>query len=813
MIIPPPPENYQDAKLYKLLTEKSKAQDGLAEKTTSLIQTVRPLQELIIAGPFRDYTLHNPNHSKKLLHLAEFIIPNETINSLSALELSILIMSFYIHDLGMTLTQTERERIITTIEFQEFLQIKSEFGSKIDKIRTSILEDEALTNKLVLETSLFQVTEAALAEYLRPLHATKDRYIQLIKIIKDSSGRTDLFKTSDFSFEEELVETCISHNLNSSSLIENKGIHNQRFPTEIAINGFSVNLQYCAAILRLVDILDFDRERTPISLFNALGIQNKKLPGFEISLKEWNKHLSIHTISINQDEIIISGDSHHPTIEHSVKEFCKIIESEIRETQTVLKQNNAEILSKYKLNLPFIVRPSIRSINYIYKDYSIKLNETAIINLLMGESLYINSFVSLRELIQNSIDACSLRTKVDKGTYEPLIKVSINKDVDNRIWLRVVDNGIGMDEYVLSNFFFKVGNSYYSSQEFRNYSLKNQINGFAPISRFGIGLLSIFMLGEAIKVTTRNGFSNRADFKERTLLIDGVDSLAVVTEKENNNQGTLIEVLLRQGKDDDTFVQNMFRYIKETIIRPAIPIEITEPDGASTKIVADNFIRIKNSIRPQLEKSQITLVQIDFERFSNLIKGKGIFLFYKADGGKLSYYDNTTRNIWGMNFLKPSFLFERFLGGSRITVNGISMSFKRIGSLFNIKKTPTSFVLDIEVSGMDEVKYNVSRQKVFGNGLNVVRAEIFKAVDRGLKEIGIYEQLDDDTQEMFEKAYYSGVSEKLNQSIIEMIKQKLLSTEKWAEMSYKELGALLNMPAFQSKKYIAYMIHAGLITK
>ncbi len=812
MIIPIPPENYQDTKIYRLLAEKSTVQDGLAEKTTTLIQTVRPLQELIIAGPFRDYTLHNPNHSKKLLHLAQYIVPNETLSSLSTLELSIMIMSFYIHDLGMTLTQTERDRIIRSGAFEEFLQVKSEFGDKIRNVRDTLAEAKESSDKLILETSLFQITEAALAEFLRPLHATKSRYNDLIKIIKESSGRADIFKTSDFSFEEELIEVCISHNLNSSSLIENKGIHNQRFPRELAINGFSVNLQYSAAILRLVDILDFDRERTPISLFNALGIQNKKLPGFEISLKEWNKHLSIHSITISNDEIVISGDSTHPTIEHSIKEFCKIIESEIRETQAVLKQNSAEILSKYKLILPFIVRPSIRSIGYTYKEYSIKLNETAIINLLMGENLYINAYVSLRELIQNSIDACNLRVKMEKEDFTPLISVSVSKDVDDRSWLKVEDNGIGMDEYVLSNFFFKVGNSYYSSQEFKNYIIKNQIIDFTPISRFGVGLLSVFMLGEAIRVTTRNGYSNRGDLKERTLLIDGVDSLAVVTEREGFKQGTTIEVLLRQGKDDENFIANMLRYVKETIIRPATPIEIRELDGSVTKIIPDNFIRIKNSIRSQLKQNQIEIIQLDLERFSNMLKGKGIFLFYQTEHNLLSYYDKTERLTWGMGILKPSFLFERFLGGSRVTVNGISMSFKRIGSLFNIKKAPTSFVLDIEVSGMSEVKYNVSRQKVFGNGLNVVRSEIFKTVDKGLRELGVYERFDEETKEMFEKAYYSKVSEKLDHDLVELIRQSLSNNTAWRKMNNRELGVLLGLPPFKARKYLSYMLHEGIIT-
>lgn len=814
MIIPTAPENYQETKLYKLLIEKSKATDGLAEKVTTFINTAKPLQELIISGPFKDYTLHNPNHSKKLIHLAEYIIPETTFEHLSALDLTILLMSFYLHDLGMVVTQTERERIIKTDEFQDYLQIKSEFGDKLKRIRGKLQTETLEGEKLALETSIFQITEAALADYLRPLHATKERYDQLIKIIKNDSDRSDLLTISGVSFENELIEVCISHNLNSSVLIETTGIHNERFKREMIINGFSVNLQYCGAILRLVDILDFDKERTPQSLFNALGIQNKALPGFEISLKEWNKHLAVHTISINSDEIVISGDSNHPTIEHTIRDFCKIIEAEIKETQTILKQNKSEILEKFQLNLPFIVRANIRSINYIYKEYSIKLNETAIVNLLMGENLYSNSYSSIRELIQNSIDACSLRKQIETDKYTPLIKISCYKDADSRSWLKIVDNGIGMDEYVLSNFFFKVGNSYYSSPEFRRFSIKNEINGFVPISRFGIGLLSIFMIGEAIKVTTSNSFSSRNDKKERTLLIDSVDSLAVVTEKEHGEHGTTIEVLLRNDKSDEEYLYKLFQYVRDTIIRPKVPIELIDIESNVTNIKSENFIKLNNKIRPELESSSIEPIQIDFERFSNILRGKAIFFFFRNPDNTLSFYDKEEQIVWGNYPLKNSFLFENFTGGSRVTVNGIAIGFKRIGSLYNIKKTKTSNVLDIEINGIPSVIYNVSRQKIFGDGLNEVRKEIFSAVEKGFKEIGIYSRFDKETIEMFERAYISKtIAEKLSEDLIDKINELLPNPPPYSESIFKEISKELKIQEYQIRRHIKAMIFLGRINK
>jgi Molecular chaperone, HSP90 family len=811
MIITSTPEDFQETKIYKLLDSKSKPIDGLIDKVTCFIVATRPLQELIISGPFKDYTLHNPNHSKKLMHLAEFVIPEATFDSLSPLELSILIMAFYLHDLGMVVTQTERERIIRSSEFQEFIQIRTDYYEKIQNIRQQIktsIDEELLS----LEASQYQITEAALAEFLRPLHATKARYVDLIKIIKESAGRNDIFSMNGVSFENELIEICISHNLNSSALIESNGVHKERFPREQVLGNYSLNNQYCAAILRIVDILDFDKERTPKSLFNSLGIQNKRLPGFEISLREWNKHLAIHTVSINAHEIVVSGDSHHPTTEHSINEFCRIIESEIRETQTIIRQNSTEINNKYQLCLPFIVRPDIRSINYVYKDYSIKLNESAIVNLLMGENLYIDSQVALRELIQNSIDACKLRLEID--TYIPQIKISLFCDSDNRSWLKIIDNGIGMDEYVLTNYFFKVGNSYYNSSDFKKFSNSKHIRNFTPISRFGIGLLSVFMIGEVIKVKTKNTYSPRLDVKERTLLIDGTDSLAVVTENESGDQGTTIEVLLRKGHDDEAYFKKLYGYIKDNIIRPQIPIELIDNNSNVIKIVPDNYIRLKSKIQNTLDKSNIQIVQIDFSRFSNILKGKGIFIFFKNEDGTLTYYDRTKKFTWGIYPLKETYLFENFLGGSRITVNGIQMTLKKIGSLYNLGKKYTAAVLDIEVKGIKEIEYDVSRDRVFGKGLNIIRREIFSSVEKGFVELGIKSILDSETQQHFALSVSRKTpSEPLDKDLIEKIKEFFPANVKWDQGIHKEIGEKLNISNSKVSRYITAMLMLKIIKK
>jgi hypothetical protein len=281
-------------------------------------------------------------------------------------------------------------------------------------------------------------------------------------------------------------------------LAEVEGLYKERYPRDLILGGERANVQFCAACLRLADILDFDRERTPRILFESLGISSRIVPGAEVSIQEWQKHMSVHSLAIERDEIVVSADSNHPAVEKTVKDFCTSIEREIRDTLAVLRRNTAEVTAKYVIELPISVRARVRSIGYVFRDMSLELNQAAISSLHRGERLYSHPAAALRELIQNAIDACNARVELERNAaVVPTIDVAMETDEAGRHWIKVSDDGIGMDEHVLGEYFLKLGNSYYESPEFRRLLLRSgrSASEFTPISRFGIGLMSVFMIG------------------------------------------------------------------------------------------------------------------------------------------------------------------------------------------------------------------------------------------------------------------------------------------------------------------------------
>lgn len=119
------------------------------------------------------------------------------------------------------------------------------------------------------------------------------------------------------------------------------------------------------------------------------------------------------------------------------------------------------------------------------KDLKFTISENAI-DLLI-KPLYQNQDkfkVVVRELLQNAMDACK---KADKS-----IKVTIGVIVeDDNVKLRVTDCGIGMDFNDITNYFLTIGKS----------SKNEDDNGLT--GKFGIGILSIFLIGKEAKVYSK----------------------------------------------------------------------------------------------------------------------------------------------------------------------------------------------------------------------------------------------------------------------------------------------------------------------
>ena len=102
--------------------------------------------------------------------------------------------------------------------------------------------------------------------------------------------------------------------------------------------------------------------------------------------------------------------------------------------------------------------------------------------------------------------------------------------------------------------------------------------------------------------------------------------------------------------------------------------------------------------------------------------------------------------------LKPSMLFDDNISKGRVTVNGITMTVKKLAGLFNTKKREVPFIVDMDVVRADEIDYDVSRTRVRSNGINILKKELYQCVMKGLEEQGFTQLFDEETITQFKRA-------------------------------------------------------------
>ena len=152
-------------------------------------------------------------------------------------------------------------------------------------------------------------------------------------------------------------------------------------------------------------------------------------------------------------------------------------------------------------------------------NFRFKVNLGGMIDLLANH-LYSSPKVFVRELLQNGIDALQARL-ILQPQYEGEIHIELISSGENNATIIFEDNGIGLTDEEIHRFLAIIGES----------SKRNDLNELSHdfIGRFGIGLLSCFMVCNEIVVITRSVKSDQAfEWKGKA---DGTYSLRTLNKK------------------------------------------------------------------------------------------------------------------------------------------------------------------------------------------------------------------------------------------------------------------------------------------
>ena len=257
---------------------------------------------------------------------------------------------------------------------------------------------------------------------------------------------------------------------------------------------------FCALLLRLADLLDFDDTRAPKILYSYVTNNEK-------SHEEWDKHQASagfnYPVSPTTNKLPYKARCTNPGIEHAIRDFLDWIDADLDVCIKLQKRCHAD----WQRSFPFpraVSRKEIESVGYMRGDFRLTMDQTRILELLTGRNLYENEDAFVRELLQNAIDATLLRKEMDQNFSLTKARIDLWEwnDMDGNVWFRIDDMGIGMTLGMLQRYFLKVGNSYYTSQELKRDLQDHGRMNYYGISHFGIGFLSCFLCGTFAEIST-----------------------------------------------------------------------------------------------------------------------------------------------------------------------------------------------------------------------------------------------------------------------------------------------------------------------
>lgn len=590
-------------RLVKTSIERAELQSLVAAVDAMCPEAVARLKAF--AGLHPQYTLHDEVHCERVVELMGRVL-GPTLDQLNGVEIAILILAAYFHDQGMVIDSAELATLKSSEPWKEWVSTwRAEHPNWLEL--SSRLSDPLLSpaERDEVIAAMADLDSAVLTDYLRKNHGELSA-----KFIVDTYGADARLAVHGHSIASILATVCRSHVLPASSITYQNGYH-----LESLVGTTKVNVAMLAFVLRLSDILDFDRDRTPDSLFRAINFKS------EVSLREWEKHRSVSGWDISAERIAFSAECEHPAYQRAILQFIGWIDDELASFHQ-WRRSVPSAFDRYLFVLPAKcdasrVSPRTDPVNgqpiYRYLDLEFTLARDDIVKLLMTDRLYSERGLFVRELLQNALDALRYRDALFKcsGSTPPPLKVEFEHSLDTAGFdvVRCVDNGVGMDEDIVQKFLTRAGRSYYRSPEFERERarFRERSCDFDPCARFGIGFMSCFMFGDQIKIETRRdrGMGEQAG---EPLVIDiaGLSGIVRIRAgKPTQPIGTTVEVRGRRKSfavDEWDDAVNMIEVLEGYAL------------GAEYPIIAERLVPALNSrvaIVPQCQSRPHILEEVE----------------------------------------------------------------------------------------------------------------------------------------------------------------------------------------------------------
>lgn len=537
---------------------------------------------------FYEYTDHGKKHIEQVLLASDTLITNDTYsNVLTNEDIGYYILAVILHDIGMHIDLNgfnclingdyddirikELDNFTWSDLWSDFLNEAKKFSGK--QLKALFGKDDVIVRNPPLNNSgdITENDKKLIGEFIRRHHPRLAHEIA----IKGFPAKPEiiLFANSlDIKIRSMIGLIARSHGKDLRKCVDYiesvYGREARRCP-------FGVHATYLMILLRIADYIQIDNTRV-----YKTSLKSKTFSS-PVSATEHKTHLAIDNIDFKwQDDperIFVTASPKDSPMFLKLRKLFKDIQYELDISWAVLGELYGQVGDKDKPKIKYRRITSnletnrfVQQQDYVADSFLFKTNDE-IIKLLVAPLYGDDITFGVRELLQNSIDACKEREFTEKVLgnidYNPEVKVIVEKEDDGNTYFKIIDNGLGMDIEIIKNYFLSAGASYRKSLDWQKDFIDEEGKAVVRRSgRFGVGILSAFLIGKEIFVqtkSTKNEFGYKFSANLNTEQINVVKILGI----EN---GTLIKIRIDEEKINE-FEKDSYRWTKwYTLLTPIV---------------------------------------------------------------------------------------------------------------------------------------------------------------------------------------------------------------------------------------------------
>ena len=491
-----------------------------------------------ISQVFPHFSLHDSTHSETIINNIGRVIGQKNIEALSPVDIWLILSAAYYHDIGMVVWANEKIDFFQNDDFIDF--VKANISDDSSPLHEYALCFDVNENKIYyknnqLSAHNYDAARFIVAEYVRKKHGERASESIRADISMNLPGGAIPKRIINI-----LGDICHAHTQSFDKVME--------LPfCEAGIDQEDCHPRYIASLLRLGDLLDLDNNR-----FSEVLLQT--LPSIPIdSVQHKEKHMSIKHLQITEKKIEAYAECDDYDVADLTNRWFSLIDTEL--------YNQMKNWNDIVPDMSFGFLPTLGVLDVSLKGYdtingkdrpSFKIDTSKAIELLQGAGLYTEPYQSIRELLQNAVDATLLRMYLDfkssgvdnitqdsfrKRADDYPIKVAIKKKAiaEGRIeWdIKISDKGIGMSKSDIS-YLTTTGSS--SKNNDKKKIIEQMPEWMKPSGTFGIGFQSIFLLTDSVEIKTRKynketelsvSLFNPAGKKEGAVLIQSTNDAKI----------------------------------------------------------------------------------------------------------------------------------------------------------------------------------------------------------------------------------------------------------------------------------------------